>query len=318
MKKLGVFLMATLFLAVSAPGVVAAKGKGKGKAGKAAEKVGPAPAASTEQIAELKGDYKWGMTSKQVVDKINERIAATYAEKIEKSAADPSRNDALRKQLRGEVSKTSKNFVKFDGQRTGWDVSIIDQEISQNVGQSMVFAKEKTSTRYFFFMNDSLYKMFVAFDKEMLAGKGFEDFGAGMQAKFGRAQPVYLTRNVHGVQQKKLDHFLWGSTTGDGLRLVDRSEFYDVYCLVVYDGAIEHRAVDAKKASSGQASGSIVDAVLTEKPSDRDENDNVIDRITGKEVLKPGDRRGSGGNVKVETPAPSKSRSGGGLGSDLE
>ncbi len=317
MKKLGVFLMATLFLAASAPSAMAAKGK-KGKKGKTAvEKVGPAPAASTEQIAELKGDYKWGMASKQVIDKIHERITATYTERLEKSAADPSRNDALRKQLRGEIAKADKNFVKFDGQRTGWDVSIIDQEITQNAGQSMVFAKEKTSTRYFFFVDDKLYKMFIAFDKEMLAGKSFEDFGAGMQAKFGRAQPVYVMRNTHGVQEKKLDHFLWGSTTGDGLRLVDRSEFYDVFCLVVYDGAVERRTAEARRAAASQVSGSVVDTLISDKPSDRDENDNVIDRITGQEVHKPGERRG-GGNITVPSPAPSKSRSGGGLGSDIE
>jgi hypothetical protein len=48
--------------------------------------------------------------------------------------------------------------------------------------------------------------------------------------------------------------------------------------------------------------GSFVDSVISDKPNDRDENDNVVDRITGKEVLKPGERRGGQQNIKVPSP----------------
>jgi len=50
----------------------------------------------------------------------------------------------------------------------------------------MLYMKEPKSTRYFFFDHDSLYKMFIAFDKEMLLGKNFKDFGAAMQGSSAR------------------------------------------------------------------------------------------------------------------------------------
>jgi len=48
--------------------------------------------------------------------------------------------------------------------------------------------------------------------------------------------------------------------------------------------------------------GSFIDSVISDKASERDENDNVVDRITGKEVLKPGERRGGNQNIKVPSP----------------
>jgi hypothetical protein len=214
--------------------------------------------------------------------------------------------------MRDETAAVKKNIVKFDGKKGPWDVSIIDQEIVQGAGLSMLVMKEPKSTRYFFFDNDSLYKMFIAFDKEMLEGKKFKDFGAAMQTKFGKAQEVYVTQNNSiGVKEKKLDHLLWRSTTGDGLKLVDRSEFYDVYCLVLYNNSVEQRVAAARKAAdAAQPKGSMLDNVVGGKESDRDENDNVIDRITGKEVFKPGDRRAAQQNITVPSPgAPPPSRS---------
>ena len=311
MNKLGVSLVAAFFVLAAAPQGMAAKA-GKAKAGKAKpEKArGPAPVASADAISEIRGDFKWNMTTQQVIEKINARIEATYKDRIAATTADPNRNDKLRKQMRDETSKTVKNQVKFDGQKGPWDVSIIDQEIVQNAGQSMLFTKEAKSTRYFFFANDSLYKMFIAFDKEMLAGKNFKEFGAAMQGKFGKAQEVFVNQSYLGVKEKKLDHLLWRSTQGDGLKLVDRSEFYDVFCLVLYDNTVEQRMAGIRKeAEANQPKGNVLDNVVGGKDSDRDENDNVIDRITGKEILKPGDRRAAQQNIKV----PAAGESSGGL-----
>jgi hypothetical protein len=308
MKKLGVSLVAAfLVLAAAHEGLAAKK-----KEAKVEKTRGPAPVASADAISEIRGDYKWGMTTQQVVDKISARIEAGYKDRLAKTAADPGPNDKLRKAMRDETAAVKKNIVKFDGKKGPWDVSIIDQEIVQGTGLSMLFMKEPKSTRYFFFENDSLYKMFIAFDKEMLEGKKFKDFGAAMQTKFGKAQEVYVTQNNSiGVKEKKLDHLLWRSTTGDGLKLVDRSEFYDVYCLVLYNNSVEQRVAAARKAAeAAQPKGSMLDNVVGGKESDRDENDNVIDRITGKEVFKPGDRRAAQQNITVPSPGvPPASRS---------
>jgi hypothetical protein len=85
------------------------------------------------------------------------------------------------------------------------------------------------------------------------------------------------------------------------LRLVDRSEFYDVFCLVIYDGKVADKQDEIRKArKGGPKHDNLVEAVTTQSINDRDPNDNVLDQITGKEVLKPGERRAA--DIVVPSP----------------
>jgi hypothetical protein len=264
-----------------------------------------APAASGSEINKLKGEFKWGMNTDEVVAKVQDRVRTAYQERLTKSANDPTRNDKLRKEMMAELEKVKNSLVKFDEQKTGYDVSIVDKEFLRNAGESMLVAKEDTATRYFFFSNNQLYKMFLAFDKEILQGKSFREFGKLMQKRFGKAREVNVEERSKAGVRTKLDHFVWSSKGGDGLRLVDRSEFYDVYCLVIYDGAVSRKQEELRQArTSGPKPDSLIEAVTAPASNERDPNDNIIDRITGKETPKPGEQ--PVGDVKVPpvTPPP--------------
>jgi hypothetical protein len=257
-----------------------------------AAKAVSAPAASASELDKLKGDFKWGMSPDDVLAKMVQKIEARYEERLKKSAQDPTKYDRIQKEMRAEVEKAKQHsLVKFDGQKTGYDVSIIDQEFGHNVGESMLVAKEDQSSRYFFFVGDRLYKMFIAFDKDMLEGKSFKDFGGLMQHRFGKARDVYVDERTKAGVNHKLDHYVWSSKSGDVLRLVDRSAFYDVYCLVIYDGNIARQQAESYKAHGDpHRADALVDAITTKPINNRDENDNVMDRITGQEVHKPGEK----------------------------
>lgn len=300
MRRLGLSFLTLVFVVASAQMAVA-KGEKKAKKVKAAK--GAAPIAMAAAIGEFKGEFKWGMTPEQVMEIIFAKIDANYKARRDEAIKDPMRTDMLRNEILADQARIKKSLVKFDGPKSGWDVSIIDNEFLQNNGESMLVNKEPKQTRYFFFLNNSLFKMFVAFDKEVLEGKSFEEFGKLIQAKYGKALPVYVDKQIAaGVKEKVLDSYLWRSPQGDGLRLVDRSVFYDVFCLVIYDNAVAQKQEETRKAQlASLPKGSFVDSVISQKSTERDENDNVIDRITGKEVLKPGDRRGSQ-NIVVPSP----------------
>jgi hypothetical protein len=192
-------------------------GAKESKSNKARAKAGgkAAPSASASELDKLKGDYKWGMNPDEVTSKIQDRVRATYDDKLKKTANDPSRHDRLRKEMMSEVEKVKTKIIKFDGQKSGYDVSIIDQEFLHNAGESMLVTKEETSTRYFFFKNDRLYKMFIAFDKEILQGKSFREFGQLMQQRFGKAREVAAEEKTKAGVKVKLDHFVWGSKGAD-------------------------------------------------------------------------------------------------------
>jgi hypothetical protein len=262
-----------------------------------------APAASSGEINKLKGEFKWGMSSDDVVGKVQDKVRGNYQERLTKTANDPSRNDRLRKEMMGEVDKVKSSLVKFDEQKTGYDVSIVDREFLRNAGESMLVAKEENATRYFFFDNNQLYKMFIAFDKEILQGKSFREFGRQMQKRFGKAREVMVEDRTKAGVRVKLDHFIWSSKAGDTLRLVDRSEFYDVYCLVIYDSGVAQKQEQLRQArTGGPKSDGLIEAVTAPVGNDRDPNDNIIDRISGKETPKPGDQRGPDIKVPAVTP----------------
>src|ERR1039457_1575968 len=197
-------------------------------------------ALTTCQIAAAKGGKMGGKIGgkkapETVKDKLFAKIDANYKDRLEKSRLDPAKNDGIRQQIKADKDRISKSYVKFEGKTPGWEVSIIDEEFVPNNNEYMLIYQEVKQKRYFFFNGASLFKRFFPFDKEVVRGKTIPEFGKMMQAKFGKAQPVYRTVVLRGQKDNVLDTYLWRSSEGDGLRLVDRSKFYDVYCLVVYD-----------------------------------------------------------------------------------
>jgi hypothetical protein len=312
MRTFGVLLLALgLGAGLSLHGAPAqAKSKAKGDGG-------AAPPANADEINKLKavrlgdpkaGSFKWGMSPEDVMGQVKASIVKRYQPRIEGSSQDPGKQQRVREEQEKEITAVKKSYTKFEGQKTGWDVSIIGPEFEQNTGEAVIVAKEEVWTRYFFFFEGGLYKMYLAFNKDAIEGKSFRDFGKGMEAKYGRAKEVYRDEKTKDGMRHILDHYEW-SGKGDKLKLVDRSEFYGVYCLVLADAQVQAREAEKRKITNPEHSSkdALVEAVTTKDNNDRDANDNIIDRITGKEVKKPGEEQH--GDIVVPSPAHTKSSS---------
>jgi hypothetical protein len=200
-----------------------------------------------------------------------------------------------------EIKAVKKSYTKFEGQKSGWDVSIIGPEFQQGTSEAVLVTKEDQWTRYFFFFEDGLYKMYLAFNRDALQGKSFEEFGKSMEARYGNAKAVYRDDRTKGGVKRTLDHYTWNAG-GDKLKLVDRSEFYGVYCLVLYDAATDERVQERRKVVNpgNVEKDALVEAVSTRGNEGRDENDDIIDRVTGKEVKKPGTEQ----HADIVVPSP--------------
>jgi hypothetical protein len=299
-------IVSTLGAALSFQASVAlAKGKKKGEEA--------APKASAAEVNKLKavslgdpkaGSFKWGMKAEDVQKLVEVQIEKKYKARKEKANQDPGKQTRIQEEMLREISAVKKSFTKFEGTKTGWDVSIIGSEFEQNTGEAVVVTKEDVWTRYFFFFEDGLYKMFLAFNKDAIGDKSFQDFGKSMEEKYGRAKEVYRDEKVKGGVKHTLDHFEW-SAGGDRLRLVDRSEFYGVFCLVLADGDVARRVAERRKVvnPTSEKHDSLVDAVTAKDNNSRDANDNIIDRLTGKEVKRPGDEEK---HADIVVPSPTK------------
>jgi hypothetical protein len=292
-------LVLAMSLGVAVTGA-SAVGHAKGKA-KAAKGDGAAPAANSAEVNKLKavrfddpkaGAFKWGMSPDEVMALVKSGIEGKYKPQLAKAASDPGLQQRVHEQMMKEVAAAKKSFTKFEGQKSGWDVSIIGQEFSQNTGEAVLVSKEDSWTRYFFFFEGGLYKMFLAFNKDALAGKSFQEFGKLMESKYGHAKEVSRDDKVHGGVRRTLDHYEWSAPGGERLRLVDRSEFYGVYCLVLFESGTQDRLAERRKVvNPGESQKDALVEAVTAKGSDdgRDANDDIVDRLTGKEIKKPGD-----------------------------
>jgi hypothetical protein len=246
-----------------------------------------APKANTEAVTQLMGKYKWGSTVDEVLTVLETQIAARYEERIQKAVNDKLEQNKLRKEIQAEVNKVRKDIVKFEGQRTGWDVSIIEREYGQKNDESMLIYKESDEAgldqqRFFFFVDGKLWKMFIAVNMDTFAGKRFDDFRQVMEARYGKAA-VHTLPKADGSQE--VDFIFWRGN-GAYLRAIDLTRFYGTFAIAISDDSVE-QTIYARRAERNppkMKEGTVVDSVMedpnSKEPILDESNADVVDRIT--------------------------------------
>lgn len=271
MTRLTILLVA----AVAIPATALAKGKAKGGGGH-----GVAP--NARAVGELMGKFKWGMTPDDVVKVIGETMHAKLAEELKKET-DVYKQDQLRNGEKEEIDKVRKSLVKFDGQKSGWDSSIVDKEFGHRNDESMLVMWEHDQRRFLFFYNDHLYKQYIAFNAEhpVFQGKSFDDFAKLIQNRYGQAEMKMAAMRTK--DDVTLDHLEWPSANDTTLWAIDQSGFYGNFCLKLYQTSVNAnvertRAERSPRAGRGNA---VIDSILQPDANKADPNEDVVDRVVG-------------------------------------
>ncbi len=264
------------------PHVAAAKAKKKAKPKKAkAPKEKPAPKLTAEHKKareELMGPFKFGMTKDDVLATMQKQLDEKYAEVIAETA-DVYQQDKLRKEKKAELKRVKKSFVKFEGKKTGWDVSVIDDQFEHKTNESMLVYWEnqggKNQRRFFFFYEDSLYKMFITLDAAQFPEdqQTFEFFTQLADGKFGPGTAGEKPVEYDGVPS---------------VHATDRTKDYKVFALAIYDRAknkevLAYRADNVKEEKEDNA---IINSVLEKDGGmgpDIDQGSGTVDEIIGKD-----------------------------------
>ncbi len=286
-----------IVLLLAGGGAASAKGAPKGKArpkpaAAAAAKKPTMPPVSPEHkkaLAELLGAFKMGMTKDEVIGILTKQLDDAYAEKIT-ATNDINTQDKLRAEKKEKIADVTKTYVEFNGQKTGWDVSIIDDQFARNTGESMLVYWEnsggKNQRRFFFFYEGKLWKMFLGLDSTQIAAdqRNFDVFRKSMEGRFGAGM-------VDATGEE------WATSDLD-VKALDRLRFYDAFCLVVTDPkqAKTVASTRVEKAPPPPKDDAIMKTVLQKDPSDKpslDENKDAVDAIIG------------GGSKKPKTPPKS-------------
>src|SRR5262249_45135391 len=137
-------VISAIFLLISA-----VSGAGKAKGGKASSP-GKASAQTARAIDELQGKLKWGMTTDEIKKMLQEDVQKRHAEDWKKAVGNPEAQDKINATIKDEVDHVSKSYIEFTGQKTPWEVSIVDREFAHNNAEAMLVIEEgKRSQRRF-------------------------------------------------------------------------------------------------------------------------------------------------------------------------
>ncbi|HNN97071.1 MAG TPA: hypothetical protein PKI03_32605 [Pseudomonadota bacterium] len=256
---------------------------------KAAPAAKPAPAKEEKKgsrtYVELGGKFQWGMSPEEVMGLIEKEIAAKFQPKIE-SEKEAEKQDAVRREMREAVDQMRNSYIRFNGQKTGWDVSIVDREFGHRNSESMVVMWEKDQRRFLFFWKEKLYKQFIAYNSERFAGKSFEEFVEGMQIRYGKAEMSFTKKQTD--DEMALDYYQWPPQGDHVMRAIDQTGFYGNFCLALLHKSLIEQ-IEKERATNSpprvrRTNVHVVDSI-TQGDSANDPNESVIDDVVGKRAL---------------------------------
>lgn len=243
-------LLIAAILSLGAPSLAVAKGAPKKAPAKTAKKAPvahkkkAAPPVSAEHkkaLAELYAGFKFGMSKDEVLGVLQKQIDERYEDKI-KATTDIAAQDRLRRDKKVELSRVSSTYVTFDGHKTGWDVSIIENEFGHNTGESMLDRWEneggKNNRRFFFFKDGKLWKMFVSLDVSVIPEdkRNFATLEAYMVAKYGPGDSDLDTGTI-----------TWRAGEFEA-RAIDRLKVYDAIGIAIEDPRVRTAVIAEREA----------------------------------------------------------------------
>jgi len=245
---------------------------------------GPEEPTAHDGISHVLGFLDWGATPQDVLTTLKKEVDARYAE-LMRDVREPIEIDRTLRRKGSEFAAIEKTLVQFSGQRTGYESSIIAQDFVADNEESMIRVDDQEAQRYYFFKNDRLWKVLVAYSSTVSRSMPFADFVKQVQDKYGR--PVGIDWATPKGGAKAMRAASWDDPI---TRLVveDRTEFFGTFCMKFLDRAVGVPLEEEREKRAGDrpavATDASVDAALLEITSGSTSgDDSVVDRLTGRE-----------------------------------
>jgi len=233
-------------------------------------------ASSSTALEDSMGQIQWGWSPKQVYRHLKKGIEDSYREPISKTT-DAIEEDRLRYKMAEETRQIRDSYFEFDGTASAYDSGYLKGEFTHRNRESLLRVKTENTQDFFFFINDKLWKRYRAFDASVFGGASFDEFGAALQQRYGKAKRKTGSLYEGGPDKRWYE---WKEPRVVA-KAVDNSEFYGFYCLILQDPKTLARLDQLRKNKPKQTKDetSLVDAVGAE--SDQDKHADIADRITG-------------------------------------
>lgn len=236
-----------------------------GPVGKAEK--GEAPNANG--IGPLLEGMRWGASHKDVLKALTESggiVHKDYDERLGKASVGPQMK-AIEAEREDAKAAITRSYVEFKDNPTGYDSSGIHGEYTYKNKEALLWAERKGKRRYYFFLNDRLWKMY---DEVPLAdggayGASYADAQSKLGATMGGPGRVQQPDAKKGIERPTTD---WKDGTTH-LRLVDRSGERKVGIVVEEISTMTALPqLRANKAEDPMAIDPTIQAVTGSGPSD--------------------------------------------------
>lgn len=240
--------------------------------------------AAGRAISELAGKFKFGITPEETMAMIEKDLNAKFQPRIE-AEREAFDQDRVRKERQDAITQMRESYIKFNGQKTGWDVSIIDREFGHRNGESMLVLWEKDLKRFLFFWKEKLYKQYIVYNAEKFKGMDFDTFVGAMEGRYGKASMSFAKKQTD--DEMALDYYEWPPQGDFILRAYDATTFYNNFCLSIIQKSLwpqieKERAVNSPPRVR-HTNKHVIDTVTT-GDSATDPNENVVDNIVGRKA----------------------------------
>src|SRR5205085_742822 len=158
-----------------------------------------------------------------------------------------------------ELKNIKNTHVKFDDNKSNktnyekqrsWETSIIQREFGLKNNESMMVHRETDRTRFFFFIDEKLWKTYYAFDASKFGGKTFSQFRQVFEAQFGPSAPIERTTASGKIV---IDEFVWPAAGQSILRAIDVSQFQGNFALSISDKSVAATIVARREEANPTA-----------------------------------------------------------------
>lgn len=184
---------------------------------------GKGEATSVSSLTAMQDGLKWGMSHADVIKVYTQTggvIWKDYDEKLAKARVGPEMT-ALEAERETQKAAFGRSFIEFKDTPTGYDATGIKSEYTYKNREALMWVQRQGKKRYFFFINDRLWKVYdeVPLGDSGQMGKTFVEAVNGMAGKLGAAGRIQGADAAKGINTTTVD---WKDSSTH-LRLVDRS-----------------------------------------------------------------------------------------------
>lgn len=214
-------LLATTFGLAAMMAPTNADAEKKKKTDKVEAPTGPAQTVKPIQILPVSANLKWGLNLKELGKAIDGMLDAEY-KPIYQATSPGIKMKQLDLQLAEEKSQFRRSRIDFGNLPVALDSGPLKGEYSYRNKESMLTLSRKGATRYFFLIQDRLWKIIdeVALSDKSPHGKNLQDAAIKLTAQFGAAGRVIPPNPDKQIYVTTVD---WQDATTH-FRLVERGE----------------------------------------------------------------------------------------------